>query len=656
MNTVGTTPYKFSRRAADLFSSAVWSLTDAFFGWLPGALIIGASPALFLWPVVYPDKIGCLLDNKLDLESRWILLAWVSLSAAAMLCVYLGFWAGRGRRDSIAPFAYFRALNRRAVVLTVLPLLHLLSVKNLETRRPFLTLFICTLAGSIAGYWSYQVYPAAAAADKMRSRRGSVASLTAVAVLASLYAYALSSFAVTHHHNFGTCIYDLGIYVNIFWQTIHGNWLGCSFLVDGTHLGAHFDPILILLSPLFYLYPRAETLLLLQSVWLAGGAFPLYLLACRRTGRPWFGVTMVVIYLLYPALHGANMDDFHSLTLCTPLIFWCVYCLEMRRFRCFWFFLALLLSTREDLALVACFLGFYAIRARRARGVGAATIAISIIFLVVAKGLLMTNTYGFLYYYKDLIADGIEGVYSLAVSAATNPWFVLSHVFSEAKMLFFLKLLLPVLFIPLFSGRMWLLFFYGTAFILLASKDAVFNLGFQYSCLLFPFLLAATPRGVNRLTRGKTIKALGLDGRRLAVALTVAMVATSLLISRSYGVFWPNSAFRGGYAAFQRENTPEIKARYAFVLALEKIIPPDASVTASERIGPHLASRAAFFRFPAKIETDWVVVRPEELRRSYLEAWNTFQKSTKYRQLINQYGITVYKKREFPRRQMPVRR
>ena len=59
------------------------------------------------------------------------------------------------------------------------------------------------------------------------------------------------------------------------------------------------------------LSPRAETLLVLQSVWLATGVAPLYLLGKKRLGNPWFGVLLAATYVLYPALHGANLFDFH---------------------------------------------------------------------------------------------------------------------------------------------------------------------------------------------------------------------------------------------------------------------------------------------------------------------------------------------------------
>src|SRR5439155_12102520 len=121
---------------------------------------------------------------------------------------------------------------------------------------------------------------------------------------------------------------SLGFYDNIFYQSIHGHPLGCSFVKTGYHGSSHFDPILVLLSPLYLVWPRAELLLVLQSVWLGSGVVPVYLLARAQRASRAAAIALATMYAVYPALHGANAYEFHSLTLAVPLVLWLLFFLE----------------------------------------------------------------------------------------------------------------------------------------------------------------------------------------------------------------------------------------------------------------------------------------------------------------------------------------
>jgi uncharacterized membrane protein len=627
---------------------AIRSAAEAITGWLLLALIIGASPGVFLWPTFHFTDRSYLLDNNLPPAERLDLLAWVALSTGALFCFYFGYWVWQRRRhEALSVAAVFRKLNRYTFVLTALPLINLLRIHEIETQQPFLLFLICLTVSAIVASFAYAVsgtlFFKHLVGRWLTIKRGLALSIA----LGSVYAFCLSRFAIIHHHNFGTATYDLGIYTNVFWHSIHGDLLGCSFLKGASHLRAHFDPLLVLLSPLFLLYPQAETLLVLQSVWLASGVIPLYLIAVKRSASAWFGVILVAAYLLYPALHGPNMYDFHSLSLCVPLLFWCVYLLQISRFRWFWFFFALLLITREDMALLGCALGLYAIAARRAPLLGLFVIMTSIAYLVVAKAAVMTNSQGYVYYFSELRPEGVKGVLGLAWTAITNPVFVLVKTLAEKKLIFLLKLLAPLVFLPLAAGKMWILFAYGFAFTLLASRWAVYDTAFQYSCLLFPFLFVATPQALMRLTRSRVAAAIGLDPRRLFAALACAVCVSSVLVSRSYGVFWENSAFRGGYFRFNRKPTATQTERYRTVKEFRDQIGPEASVISTDRLGPHLAARTEFYRDPGQVDADYLVVWDQELKSNKKEAekWRQTRKSRKYRLIDEKQGISLFKRR-----------
>lgn len=102
------------------------------------------------------------------------------------------------------------------------------------------------------------------------------------------YAVYFSYYTVAYHLNGHTSTFDLAIEENIVWQTLHGGPLFASTPIYGASLETHFSRhatfIAFLIAPIYALSERAETLLILQSVWLGFGAIPLYLLTQRRAG------------------------------------------------------------------------------------------------------------------------------------------------------------------------------------------------------------------------------------------------------------------------------------------------------------------------------------------------------------------------------------
>ena len=55
------------------------------------------------------------------------------------------------------------------------------------------------------------------------------------------------------------------------------------------------------------------------------------------------------------------MFDFHSLSLVVPTLMWSIYCIDTGRIKTYWAVLFVMLITREDISLLSCFIGVYAI-------------------------------------------------------------------------------------------------------------------------------------------------------------------------------------------------------------------------------------------------------------------------------------------------------
>jgi uncharacterized membrane protein len=598
-----------------------------------------ASPLLFgvmvgsgVWALRRPGLVQRLAVNRPS-PGEALEGALHALAALVAFCVGAALLA-RSRRSGGRGAGLLEAMDElgpRLAPLLALPFVAALRLPGIERDRPDLTLFFITATAALcargAHAWTAREGPEEATSSRSALRRGAAARYAAAAAVAALWAgYALtfSRLAIENHHALRTRTFDLGFYDNIFYQTIHGRPLGCSLLLGGHHTSGHFDPILVLLSPLYLLHPRAELLLVLQSVWLGAGTVPVYLIARRALESRWAGLAFAIIYALYPALHGANLYDFHSLALVGPLLLWALYLLEVGAYRAYFAVLSLALLCREDVPLLLGFVGLYALvdgRPRLAR-VGWATVAVSAGYFLIVRGWLMPSSqffnggiqsYGYAYLYEGLIPNN-RGVADLALSFVTNPAFVVGLVLSAAKVRYVLLLMLPLAFLPLLArpGRVMLLF--GGLYCLLASHFALFSIHFHYASVVFPIAFALAPAGLSQVSEGPLARALGLDPRRLRRAAVVACLALGALESWKFGAMVDNDSFRLATGPIARTLSETERDAFAWVEAATAQIPPEATLGVTNRLGPHASNRRAVTLYPRGPLPEYVLLDTTDLR------------------------------------------
>ncbi len=549
--------------------------------------------------------------HPLALERRPMLLLLITSLAVGL--TLLGIAAARKRRGEQTSMAELYGDGvRRPALLAAFPLVVVLR-EPLEEAHSGMVLGLSAAVGALAAYTAYHW-----ASDREPSSRRSIRALALAVVLAATLGYVVivAGLAFANHQSFNTGRSDLGYYLSIFRQSSQGIPLGCSLCGGGSHLTGHFDPILVVLSPLFLLYPFAETLLLLQTVWLASGALPVYLLGHHHLRHRGAAAALALAYLAYPALHGVNLFDFHSVALCIPLFLWLLYCLERDIRWGYYVSLFALLLVREDIPIELTFVGLYAIfsGARERARLGLITVVVSALYFIMAKAFLMgrvdpLNTAtgaagGYAYYYEAMIPPG-HSTGGLIATLVSNPMFVLAQVFTEEKVDYMLKLLVPLLLLPLAArGRVMLA--YGSALTLLATRPYLFSIHFQYSSLLIPFLFALCAASLGRIRSGEPA-VFGLSGPRLSRALSFGILASTLLCSWKFGGLVANGSFEGGFRPLVREATPEHRATAAWLKQIARSLPRGAKVAANSRIVTHLGAVTHLGLFDSRWTSDYVV-------------------------------------------------
>lgn len=630
--------------ASQMLDTVISSATS----WVALTLAIAVAPGLAMWPLANVDELGYVVTNQLDVDLRFNVLGAMGFSAAVVLTFYGVVFAWlRSTGSALSVRQVCRGLNRYTFVALAFPLLTAAMSRGIEVSNPIFTL---ALIGLVTGFFAFFVYRLQELAAPRKTPRPSTPGATHwgfVVASFAFYAGYMSYLALLDHRNIGTHIYDLGIYDNIFWNTAFDDFLGCSYCKLENHVSAHFDPIIWVWSWVYRLRPNAETILVIQAVWLATTVFPLFLLAQRKLENPRLAALFCWIAVLYPPLHGVNMFDFHSLTMVVPTVVWIIYFIDSGARAKLWIALAIMLATREDMPLLACFLGAYAMLRRR-HFTGLAMVCVSLSYLVIVKffimpdpGLLMSSkdTHGYAYFFKEMIPHQSEGIKGFVISLLTNPAYALQVLFQEKRVFFFLVLLQSLLFMPLLGGKKRFIMIYGLLFLGLATRTYVYNLHFQYSSVLFPVLLAATPHGVVAFSRGRVPDILGIDRRRVPTTLMWTMFVSMLCISVKYGAMVPNDHFKAGWNRLSRKLDTD---RYEYLQTLLDRIPEDAVVCATSSLGPHVSARDKGRKWPSCKEAEYALLMTGRFKKKDVRRLERAVKQKRLVLIDEDHDIALY--------------
>jgi len=541
--------------------------------------------------VLRPSLSQLILQNELDKNPRTMFLNITfapAVAAGALGALYV--WARRS--GGKAPWrleAFARALSP----LTCAAFFPWLFHAEIWRDRPLLFLVMVALFVFLAQKTTRVALGSFRAlgslADNLRAIRGSKAApLLIVAGAALAYVLYFSYYTICFHYSVRSG-FDLGIKNNIFWNTLHGTPFKASPTLGPhgpSHFGRHSDLLVYFLLPIYYFHQQPETILVLQSLFTGVAAIPLYLLCARHAGRG-AAVFIALAYLLHPAIHGANLFEFHFVLFGLPLLWTGWWLLERHRNVAGVIFLALTLFTREDVALWVVILGLYFLFAGARPRAGLVTAAVGLVFFIGVKFVWMPMISGdesFSSIYAGLIGPGEKGFSGVLETVASNPVFVLSTLMREAKVLYLLQIFVPLAFLPLFAPAWPVLAIPGFVLTILSpTYSPVYDIHFQYSPHWIAFMAPGAALALQRMTRG--------DGRNRIAAL-VGLACGTLPVSYQFGaIFQQHTAF-GGPIAFVFGIDDEGQRRHEAIADLATLMPADAKVACSAFATPQFSSRA----------------------------------------------------------------
>jgi uncharacterized membrane protein len=397
-------------------------------------------------------------------------------------------------------------------------------------------------------------------------------------LLAAALFTAYACWSIHRHLRLWTHGYDLGI----FEQAVRG-YAGpgapaATIKAPGFNLlGDHFHPILVVLAPLYRLFPSPITLLVAQATLIAASSIPITRHAIRVVGPP-AAVSAGLAYGMSWGLQSAVDFDFHEIAFAVPLLAFGLTALVERRFVAATAWTLPLIAVKEDLPATVAVIGLLlALRGRRR--LGAATIVVAICSGLVIVGVILPRLNpAHVYAYAGSAApDGQDPLHRLllpAVKAHTVLWLL------APTLLLALRSPLLLAAVPTLAWRFW------------SSNPLYWGTGYQYSAVLMPIAFVAFLDALPTAATGRPARVAAHAAGAIAIA------ATMLTPLPLRGLLRPDAWETGAEARQAR-------------LALARI-PDDARVAADNRLAPQLTSRCTVYLFPdyprAGGRPEWVAV------------------------------------------------
>ncbi len=424
-----------------------------------------------------------------------------------------------------------------------------------------------------------------------------------VFAMMAVYAGVFAWLSVARHRSFSTGRFDLGNMVQALWSTADGRFFATTDVsgVQFNRLGAHVNLALVLFTPLWWAWPSPEMLLVAQALIVATGALPAFWLGRRWLGDDRLAVAGAAVYLLFPALQHATLFDFHPVTLAAPLLLFCIWAAEERRYVVLGICAALACLTQEQVGLVVAGLAVWMWvrhpdRRRAAAALGAGALAwVAIAVGVIMPAFALDGDNPHLSRYAELG----DGPGEILATIFTRPWEAVAVLATPGRAVYLAALLLPLLLLPLAAPLLAAAALPQVLINLFASSGPVQSVQYHYAVLLVPFLVAAALLGLSRL-RGRErperlARALARPGLVAGLLLAAVVLAGARQGPLPIWGWLPGGWSGSPLHAF----TMDDQAR-ALQKAVDRI-PEDARVSAVNVAGAHLSERRRILLFPNRI-------------------------------------------------------
>jgi uncharacterized membrane protein len=429
-----------------------------------------------------------------------------------------------------------------------------------------------------------------------------------------------------HYHSFGSRSLDLGNMDQAIWNTLHGRPFHQTNQPGATNrLSLHVEPILLPVSLLYLIYSGPDILFLFQSIVVALGALPTFALARFKLQNDGLALIFALVYLMFPAIQGATLLDFHAVTLAPTFLLAAFYYLEIQRPGRFALFAVLAAACKEDMTLLVMMMGVYAFFINRQRRLGLLTVAGCAIWAFLAVFVIPPAFAGTENIHWNRYGHLGDTPFHIILNFFIQPQLVLSHL-QKVQALNYLRLLLtPTAFLALLNPLTLLLALPSLGINLLSNFPPMQRVNsLIYAAPLVPAVMISSIYGVANLRRiGEWRMANGgwriadsklsrptfyvsrftLHAPRTTNLINILAGTLILLSTLIYHLFYGYLPWGGQFRGWEEVTGHHRRAERIFAQ-----IPPDAVLSAHDRLNPHVSGRETVYIFDRIEDADHIVL------------------------------------------------
>lgn len=403
---------------------------------------------------------------------------------------------------------------------------------------------------------------------------------------------------------------DSSMYEEHLWNLLHGKGFR-SYLDQGLFLGEHIQVIHVLLTPLYVFWPSHLLLELCESLALASGAIPVYVIAKRHSQNPRAAAIVALAYLLYFPIHyldiSIDLKTFRPIAFGVPLLLWAIDALERIRWGLMSLFSVLALACKEDFAIVLAPLGLWlvlttyfekqsdAMKSESTSASKRVTILVGACLCLLATAyLLFVVKYaipwfrsGETVHYARYFSEFGETPTEIVVNMLTKPGTLLSQFITAGSFVLFLQLLVPVG----FPFRAWSQLLVGAPLFLLLCLNELAQQTpgpvHHFHAPLVPIVMWAMctclqlPSVATPASESQKLKAASYSQRQATWVLCCAFASCIIFSFGPLSIrFWDS-----GRAAFWKARyIPDERAKQ--FAKIESLIPLSARVASTDYVHP----------------------------------------------------------------------
>jgi uncharacterized membrane protein len=364
---------------------------------------------------------------------------------------------------------------------------------------------------------------------------------------------------------------DLGEYTQVVWNLSLGKKPASTIKPTPNYFGIYFQPILILISLFFKYWPDPLFLLTFQALIIGLGGVPIYWLAKDKLKSKLVALAVTASYLLFFGIQNALAFGFYPTSLAASFLAFALYFTEVST----WVFLfptvILLFLCQENVALYVSTLALYILIFKKEK-LGFFLGALASFWYLLMVFFVMPKISG--HPYPHFVFEFPWRFFWPPVKLKT-----MLFLFGSLGFLNFFALDKMFLALPMLIEQF------------LINRPPHWTIAFHYDIAIAPPLFWAVISALKRWPKWREWLAFSLLGWSIFLTLIFGLPLSRLITSSFY----------------------QLGAREYALAKMVTLVPQEASVSATDSLVPHLATREAIFHFISaeeelKREPDFIVL------------------------------------------------